>query len=91
LIPFGLAVMPPSSFIKFAHIKKEDDHYKITIENFYEGFCFRKDIKMCNFEIMAKSNKKTPKEASTIFQNIIKASVSNNPKPVKKKTVKKKA
>lgn len=35
---------------------------------------------------MAKKNKKTPKEASEIFQNIIKASVS---KPVKKEKVKK--
>jgi Dolichyl-phosphate-mannose-protein mannosyltransferase len=32
LIPFGLAVMPMDSFIKFAHIKKEDNHYQIPLD-----------------------------------------------------------
>lgn len=36
---------------------------------------------------MAK--KKTPKQASTIFENIIKSSVSGNPKPKPKKKGKK--
>jgi len=41
---------------------------------------------------MAKAvKKKTPKEASELFHNIMKASVSGNPKPVvKKKAAKKK-
>jgi hypothetical protein len=40
---------------------------------------------------MAKSlKKKSPKEASELFHNIMKASVSGNPKP-KKKASKKKA
>jgi hypothetical protein len=38
---------------------------------------------------MAKAVKKTPKEASTTFHNIMAASVLNNPKP-KKKVAKKK-
>ena len=41
---------------------------------------------------MAKEVKnKTPKEASELFHNIMKASVSGNPKPILKKTAKKKA
>lgn len=42
---------------------------------------------------MAKAVKpKSPKEGSELFHNIMKASVSGNPKPiVKKKTVKNKA
>lgn len=40
---------------------------------------------------MAKAvKKKTPKEASNLFHNIMAASVSGNPKPVVKKTAKKK-
>jgi hypothetical protein len=40
---------------------------------------------------MAKAiKKKTPKEASTLFYNIIAASVKGNPKPIKKKAAKKK-
>ena len=39
---------------------------------------------------MAKSNKKSPKEASDIFHNIMKASVSGNPAPKPKKKPKKK-
>lgn len=35
-------------------------------------------------------DKKKPKEASEIFQNIMKASVSDNPKPKPKKDSKKK-
>ena len=37
---------------------------------------------------MAKTTKKTPKEASSIFQNIIKASVKSTPKPKINKTKK---
>ena len=41
---------------------------------------------------MAKSvKKKSAKEASELFHNIMKASVSGNPKPIVKKAVKKKA
>lgn len=42
---------------------------------------------------MAKSikDKKTPKEASNLFHNIINASVKGNPKPVKKIAKKKKS
>lgn len=36
------------------------------------------------------ANKKKPKEASSIFANIIKASVKGNPKPKKKKQPKRK-
>jgi hypothetical protein len=32
LIPFGLAVLSPEGFIKFAHIKKEGDHYHFTLD-----------------------------------------------------------
>ena len=39
---------------------------------------------------MAKAPKKTAKEASNVFHNIMAASVKGNPKPVKK-VVKKKA
>ena len=40
---------------------------------------------------MAKASKKSAKEASDLFHNIMKASVSGNPKPiVKKKAAKKK-
>lgn len=39
---------------------------------------------------MAKAvKKKSPKEASELFHNIMKASVSGNPKPVKKVSKKK--
>ena len=38
---------------------------------------------------MAKSNKKSAKESSNIFHNIMKASVQGNPKPVKKAAKKK--
>jgi hypothetical protein len=40
---------------------------------------------------MAKAaKKKTPKQASNIFESIMKASVKDNPKPAKKKAAKKK-
>jgi hypothetical protein len=43
-------------------------------------------VKLLNL-LMAKSkkeaDKKTPKEASNLFHNIMKASVKNNPKPTK--------
>jgi hypothetical protein len=40
---------------------------------------------------MAKAaKKKSAKEASNIFHNIMQASVKGNPKPAKKKTAKKK-
>lgn len=40
---------------------------------------------------MAKAvKKKTPKEASTLFHSIMAASVAGNPKPIKKKVIKKK-
>ncbi len=39
---------------------------------------------------MAKTTKKTPKEASELFYSIIKASVIPLPKPIKKDSKKKK-
>jgi hypothetical protein len=39
---------------------------------------------------MAKAIKKSAKEASNVFHNIMAASVKGNPKPVKKKVTKKK-
>jgi len=39
---------------------------------------------------MAKTKKKTPKEASSLFHNIMAASVKGNPKPKAKKAAKKK-
>ena len=39
---------------------------------------------------MAKAVKKTPKKASSIFHNIMAASVSGNPKPTAKTEKKKK-
>jgi hypothetical protein len=38
---------------------------------------------------MAKAKKKSAKEASDVFHNIMAASVKGNPKPVKKKSSKK--
>jgi len=38
---------------------------------------------------MAKASKKSPKKASSLFHNIIAASVSGNPKPKKAATKKK--
>jgi hypothetical protein len=38
---------------------------------------------------MAKAKKKSAKQASNIFHNIMKASVVNNPKPKEKKAKKK--
>jgi len=35
LIPYGLAVLPLNSFIKFAHIKKEDNRYKVHYQEYY--------------------------------------------------------
>lgn len=35
LVPFGLAVMPLESFIKFAHLKKEDGHYQVHYQEYY--------------------------------------------------------
>ncbi len=40
---------------------------------------------------MAKTKKKSAKEASNTFHNIMKASVAGNPKPKAKKAAKKKA
>lgn len=39
---------------------------------------------------MIKAAKKSPKEASELFHNIMKASVSGNPKPKPKKKTQKK-
>jgi len=44
---------------------------------------------LSNFEIIAEAKKKSAKESSNLFHNIMKASVANNPKP-KKKAEKKK-
>jgi len=45
---------------------------------------------LCNFKIIVKAKKKSTKESSNLFHNVMKASVANNPKPVKKKAAKKK-
>lgn len=51
---------------------------------------FYKDTKNCNFITMAKAKKKSAKESSNIFHNIMAAAVRGNPKP-QKKAAKKKA
>jgi hypothetical protein len=54
-----------------------------------KDFCFLKVLKICNFISMAKAaKKKSAKEPSNVFHNIVAASVKNNPKPKKKKTAK---
>jgi hypothetical protein len=42
------------------------------------------------FYICDKKKKKSDKESPNLFYNIIKASIGNNPKPVKKKAANKK-
>lgn len=56
------------------------------IRDFIVGISFCS--KLLNLS-MAKSNKKSNKEASNIFHKIMKASVKGNPKPVKKDAKKK--
>jgi len=35
LVPFGLAILPLNSFIKFAHIEQKDDRYPIEYQEYY--------------------------------------------------------
>jgi hypothetical protein len=53
--------------------------------NCCRDFFFAKILKESKFVIMAKAvKKKSAKEASNTFHNIIGASVKGNPKPIKK-------
>lgn len=49
-----------------------------------QSICRRWCFQSPKFVIMAKPTKKTPKEASNLFHNIMAASVKGNPKPVVK-------
>jgi hypothetical protein len=54
----------------------------LSLGDMLPGFPFSKVRKFVTLPLMAKATKKTPKEASNLFHNIMAASVKGNPKPV---------
>ena len=44
LAPFSLALMPVDSFIKFAHLKKEDGHYPMEFQEYYAQSKWKKTL-----------------------------------------------